>query len=90
MLLRNKISLIGQELFQVFLIISLLLILSEIFWAGSVTNYFNFNFLAVACLITGVMMISSKPTKDDFQEYQAIKKRLIIKTFDMILVKKSK
>ena len=77
MTLLNKSSIIGKELFQISLLTYLALLLLETFRPGSVSNYFNLNYLVTASLITGVLMVMGNPTADDMQEYRQYREEMI-------------
>jgi hypothetical protein len=100
---KNTLSIIGRELFQISLITYLLLVLLETFKSGSVSNFFNLNYLLFAVLITGIMMVIGDPTEQEVSEYKARRAELIkigtdkvrkipkkITTFDMTLIRKKK
>ncbi len=54
--MRDKLYVISREFFQVTLITYMFLIVVEIIFHGSVSNFFNTNILLIVILCTGVLM----------------------------------
>ncbi len=58
---REKIYTIGREFFQVMLITYLVLVVTETIRPGTVSNFFNLNWLLGAVLIFGLAMVIAEP-----------------------------
>jgi len=72
--IKGKPAEIINYLFQSLLVAYLILLLIEQIWAGSVSVYFNLNYLLILVILTGILDIFSehksikneKPTKKDY------------------------
>ena len=55
--LKQNINIAGREFFQTSLVTYLILTLAETLRAGTVSNFFNMNYLLLVVLITGLAMV---------------------------------
>ena len=62
--LKNKMVVIGEELFQVSLITYLIFLIIETIQEGFVTNFFNINILLILILIGGITKITLSSKKN--------------------------
>ncbi len=75
--LKGKTAFLVNHLFQTLLVTYLLLLLLEQIWQGSVSTYFNLNYLLVIVILAGIL--------DVFSEHSAQKKQEI-KTRDYLFI----
>lgn len=64
MTLRNKLYIMGSELFQAVLVTYMLLTVAETLRVGTVSNFLNMNYLLIVVLVAGIVMVSAESEKE--------------------------
>ena len=77
--MKNKIGIIGKELFEVSLMAYLILLVLESVKKGFVSNFFNLNVLLLLVLISGILMVLFEPItlKERFDRLVAHERKFV-------------
>ena len=83
MTLRNKLYIASNELFQAALLTYMILTVVETLRQGTVSNFFNMNYLLAIVLVVGMVMVTTESIKKQVTMTKPIRKQTLSKIIDL-------
>lgn len=88
MKLKDKLYITSNELFKAAFVTYLILIVVETYYSGTVSNFFNMNYLLAVILILGVIMVATEK-EEKIKSFKRIAKEKL-EDIEIINLKKYK